>query len=208
LNRQLSNWTASLPYRYPSETGERPIGFGAPLLVRYIRGVSMKTARFFLAAFLLSGTAGAALAQDTSADPNYGTISLEAGFPDDPRVVALRAGGDLPASNAGPNCSGFITDAPDVRLHYEAGSPTRVRAATKSGSAPIAPAPPSQPGCTFRRSAASNPPASRRARREAGPARFVLWTLRRHACYGCAGEGGHPNRASAADSPALERESP
>jgi hypothetical protein len=82
----------------------------------------MTTARFFLAAFLLAGAAGPALAQDTSADANYGEVRLAAGFPDDPRVIALRAGGDLPASNAGARCSGFITDAPDVRLHYEAGS--------------------------------------------------------------------------------------
>lgn len=81
----------------------------------------MKTARFFLAAAALVCASGA-VAQDTSADPNYGTISLEAGFANDPRVIALRAGGDLPASNAGSRCSGFITDAPDVRLHYEAGS--------------------------------------------------------------------------------------
>ncbi len=81
----------------------------------------MKTARFLLVAAALA-CASAAVAQDTSADPNYGTLSLEAGFANDPRVVSLRAGGNLPASEAGSNCRGFITDAPDVRLHYDAGS--------------------------------------------------------------------------------------
>jgi hypothetical protein len=81
----------------------------------------MKTARFFLAAGALV-CASAAVAQNTSLDPNYGTITLESGFTPDPRVIALRAGGDIAASRAGSRCTGFITNAPDVRLVYEAGS--------------------------------------------------------------------------------------
>ena len=59
---------------------------------------------------------------DTSAAPNFGTITLSAGFNNDPRVISLRAGGTLPGSSAASNCSGFITRAPDVRLNYTAGS--------------------------------------------------------------------------------------
>ena len=81
----------------------------------------MKTARFFLAAATLVCASGA-LAQDTSLRANYGEISLESGFANDPRVIALRAGGDISARRAGSGCNGFITDAPDVRLHYDAGS--------------------------------------------------------------------------------------
>lgn len=63
-----------------------------------------------------------AAAQNTSGTPNYGTVTLESGFTPDPRVVSLRAGGSLSASRLGSGCVGFITDAPDVRLDYEAGS--------------------------------------------------------------------------------------
>lgn len=82
----------------------------------------MSTARFFIAAIALACATGTATAQDTSADTNYGELRLRAGFRPDPRVITLRAGGDLPASNAGSNCRGYITDEPDVRLFYTAGS--------------------------------------------------------------------------------------
>jgi len=81
----------------------------------------MKTARFFLAAITLTCASGA-LAQDTGLRANYGEIELESGFTPDPRVISLRAGGDIAARRAGAGCNGFITDPPDVRLHYDAGS--------------------------------------------------------------------------------------
>lgn len=65
---------------------------------------------------------GPAAAQNPSAEPNYGEVRLQAGFTPDPRVVALRAGGDLPASRIRADCRGFVTDAPDLKLHYDAGS--------------------------------------------------------------------------------------
>jgi hypothetical protein len=70
----------------------------------------------------LAAAAVPAAAQNTNADPNYGTVSLRTGFAPDPRVVSLRAGGDIDAANVGSSCSGFITNAPDVRLVYSAGS--------------------------------------------------------------------------------------
>ena len=63
-----------------------------------------------------------AVAQSTSADPNYGTISLSAGFSNDPRAISVVSGGSTPASNVGSNCSGYVSNAPDVRLMYSAGS--------------------------------------------------------------------------------------
>ena len=57
-----------------------------------------------------------------SVEPNYGTITLQAGFHPDPRVVSLRAGGDLSARDRGDSCRGYITDPPDIRLNYAAGS--------------------------------------------------------------------------------------
>jgi hypothetical protein len=58
---------------------------------------------------------------DYSASPTYGTVSLSAGFPSDPRVVSLQSGGPIPASNISPSCEGYVARAPDVRLIYHAG---------------------------------------------------------------------------------------
>jgi hypothetical protein len=73
-------------------------------------------------AVLLAGVAVPASAQNPNANPNYGTVTLRTGFTPDPRVVPLRAGGDIDASNAGSGCTGYVTSAPDVRLVYSAGS--------------------------------------------------------------------------------------
>jgi hypothetical protein len=81
----------------------------------------MKTARLILVAMTLVCASGA-VAQDTSRRTNYGEVSLDSGFNNDPRVVALQAGGDISAQRAGTNCAGYITDAPDYRVFYNAGS--------------------------------------------------------------------------------------
>jgi hypothetical protein len=67
------------------------------------------------AALCLAGTAAA---QDFDAAPNYGDITLAPGFQPDPHLVSLRAGGDIAVSNTLPNCSGYITSAPDYRLYW------------------------------------------------------------------------------------------
>lgn len=61
-----------------------------------------------------------AAAQDYDADPNYGSLHLVSGFTPDPEVIRLQAGGDMRPNVNG--CTGFITNAPDVRLTYDAGS--------------------------------------------------------------------------------------
>ncbi len=58
----------------------------------------------------------------TSADPNFGTINLNAGFNNDPRVIRVVSGGATPASSVGSNCAGYVSRAPDVRLNYRSGS--------------------------------------------------------------------------------------
>ena len=63
-----------------------------------------------------------ATAQDVNLRTNYGEMTLEAGFANDPRVVSLRAGGDMNADRIGSSCRGYITNQPDYRLHYSAGS--------------------------------------------------------------------------------------
>ncbi len=72
-------------------------------------------------ALLAAGNVPAA-AQDISADPNYGTVNLRSGFTPDPRIVAVSSGGEIDAETIDSSCRGFISDAPDVRLVYRAGS--------------------------------------------------------------------------------------
>ena len=53
--------------------------------------------------------------------PNFGDVSLTAGFEPDPYVVEMVAGGDVDAESVGSNCWGFVTEAPDFRIFYQAG---------------------------------------------------------------------------------------
>lgn len=66
--------------------------------------------------------AAQAVAQDFNGRPNFGTLNLRAGFTPDPQTVAVRSGGSLNAESLSSNCRGFISNAPDVRLNYSAGS--------------------------------------------------------------------------------------
>lgn len=80
--------------------------------------------RILAAAAALTFTAiGVASAQNYSQQPTYGTLNLSAGFPNDPRTVAVQAGGSTNAAQSiGGSCRGYIATAPDVRLNYAAGS--------------------------------------------------------------------------------------
>ncbi|KLE35537.1 hypothetical protein [Aurantiacibacter luteus] len=79
-----------------------------------------------LAAVAMSalGLSAPAMAQDYSAEPNYGTFSIQPGFADDPRVINVQSGGSVDASGISSDCAGYISDAPDVRLNYGQGSGT------------------------------------------------------------------------------------
>ncbi|WP_300545081.1 peptidase S1 [Maricaulis sp.] len=67
--------------------------------------------------------AGVSAAQDWSQNPTFGQTTLSAGFAPDPYSVSITAGGDIDASSAlGGACRGMIANAPDYRLHYNAGS--------------------------------------------------------------------------------------
>ena len=107
----------------------------------------MKTAHLLFAAMTLACTTGA-LAQDTSRRTNYGEVSLDSGFANDPRVVSLQAGGDIPAQRAGSSCAGFITDAPDYRVFYNAGSlPLIISVASQADTTLVVNAPDGQFYC-------------------------------------------------------------
>ena len=70
----------------------------------------------------VSLAAPSASAQEINARPNYGTVNLHVGFPDDPNVTNVSSGGNINAERIGNSCRGFISAAPDVRLVYSSGS--------------------------------------------------------------------------------------
>jgi len=79
--------------------------------------------RSITAVALLSFAAAAtsqASAQDVSAEPTYGDVSLSAGFTPDPHQTSLTAGGSNAIRKG--NCSyGNAADAPDLDLYWEGG---------------------------------------------------------------------------------------
>ena len=81
-----------------------------------------RTLAIFTAAAVGCAAVSAAVAQDVNGQPNYGTVNLRSGFLPDPYVVALQSGGDIDVSQQNSNCRGFITNAPDIRLNYTAGT--------------------------------------------------------------------------------------
>lgn len=65
--------------------------------------------------------ASAAMAQDPQLPASHGSVTLEAGFPDDPHSIGLRAGGAYGAHGLDQSCYGFVNEAPNVTLNYTAG---------------------------------------------------------------------------------------
>ena len=61
-------------------------------------------------------------AQDTDADPSFGTLTLDSGFSPDPHQVSVSSGGNTDASGLGSPCAGNIANAPDIRVVYSSGS--------------------------------------------------------------------------------------
>ncbi len=73
---------------------------------------------------LAAAFATPAAAQDVSLDPTFESVTLSAGFDEDPHQVQMIAGGDINAERLGGACVGFIANAPDVTLDYTAGDYT------------------------------------------------------------------------------------
>lgn len=75
-----------------------------------------------VAASAAIAAAGAASAQDTSATPVSGRVTLNAGFTPDPFERSVSPGGSIEASEAvNSRCRGFISNAADFELTYNAG---------------------------------------------------------------------------------------
>lgn len=81
----------------------------------------LKFASALLAAAIL--VAGTAQAQNWRLNPSFGTMTLNAGFPNDPRTRTVQAGGNLRLNPMG-GCpgGGYVANAPDYRVHYRAGN--------------------------------------------------------------------------------------
>lgn len=83
----------------------------------------MKIIAITLAAACSGAFGAAAAAQDYTASPTYGSVSLSGGFTPDPHRVELTAGGTIDAqSSLGGNCRGRVANAPDYQLHFSPGS--------------------------------------------------------------------------------------
>jgi hypothetical protein len=57
---------------------------------------------------------------DWRLDSSYGSIDLDAGFWPDPELTSVRAGGSVSLSSLG--YSGYVAEAPDLDLYYDAGT--------------------------------------------------------------------------------------
>ena len=76
-----------------------------------------------VAALALAAVAGTAVAQDTSASPVSGSVTLNAGFDPDPYRVSVTPGGSIDAqSEVSSQCRGYISNAADFELTYRAGN--------------------------------------------------------------------------------------
>lgn len=72
----------------------------------------------FVAVFgLLSVVGPDVSAQDITAEPNFGSLSLTEGFVPDPQVVNVTSGGSMSVKVSGCNF-GYVSSAPDVDLYY------------------------------------------------------------------------------------------
>ncbi len=75
------------------------------------------------AAIAIGFATAPSIAQDWTADPTYGSTNLQTGFRPDPYQFNLTAGGSIDVSQSlGGSCAGFVADAPDFDLYFEAGS--------------------------------------------------------------------------------------
>ena len=81
----------------------------------------LKFASALLAAAIL--VAGTAQAQNWQLRPSFGSMTLNAGFPNDPRTRSIQAGGNIRLNPMG-GCpgGGYVANAPDFRVHYSAGN--------------------------------------------------------------------------------------
>jgi hypothetical protein len=77
--------------------------------------------KFLFASAAAVVLAAGAHAQDFTASPTYGSVNLNAGFTPDPFNVNITSGGSISASNVSSSCRGWVANAPDYSVNYNAG---------------------------------------------------------------------------------------
>lgn len=73
-----------------------------------------------VASNLSSSTSSSGNTLDYSLEPHFETVTLSAGFTNDPKTVRVTSGGvvDVSQINIGVGCTGFASKAPDVRFNW------------------------------------------------------------------------------------------
>ena len=78
--------------------------------------------KHILSAALAALVISPAFAQNAGLTANYGEITLHTGFTPDPYEIQVTAGGNINGANLPGSCTGMISDAPDFKVNYTAGS--------------------------------------------------------------------------------------
>jgi hypothetical protein len=77
----------------------------------------LKPSCYLLIAAIVSIFSATVAAQSILSDPNFGSVTLAAGFSPDPQVRTIIAGGSTEIAS----CAGYFSEAPDLNLNYESG---------------------------------------------------------------------------------------
>jgi hypothetical protein len=85
-----------------------------------LSAISRFALRLGVVAVLVGLCVSRADTQDPKLKPTFGSVSLKAGFANDPYVVKVVAGGDIKTNLGGVNA--YVAKEPDFRLNYTAGN--------------------------------------------------------------------------------------
>jgi len=83
-----------------------------------IRGITVMVAIAVVSLAVVATAGSAAVAAQQAPATAFITINPEAGFPLDPFIISLQAGGPVNASTVAKECKGFVTKNPTVSVDY------------------------------------------------------------------------------------------
>lgn len=84
-----------------------------------IRGITVMVAIAVVSLAVVASAGSAAVAAQQAPATAFITINPEAGFPLDPFIISLQAGGPVNASTVAKECKGFVTKNPTVSVDYK-----------------------------------------------------------------------------------------
>src|SRR5512136_1714118 len=84
-----------------------------------IRGITVMVAIAVVSLAVVASAGSAAVAAQQAPATAFITINPEAGFPLDPFIVSLQAGGPVDASTVAKGCKGFLTKNPALSVDYK-----------------------------------------------------------------------------------------